>query len=161
MIVELYPADFGKKVSRNGPVHLELGTECWVWISPTVDTGGYAKMTVARKGKKASHVAWFLQYGKWPEKNMCHKCDNPLCVRWDHLFEGTHQDNSDDMARKGRVPKGETHHQAILTEEQVCSIKKLWASGGHTLRGLAKDYCVSKGCISNIVYGHRWRHVNA
>lgn len=32
----------------------------------------------------------------------CHHCDNPPCVRADHLFAGTVTDNVQDMIRKGR-----------------------------------------------------------
>lgn len=32
----------------------------------------------------------------------CHHCDNSLCYEPAHLFEGTYQQNNDDMKEKGR-----------------------------------------------------------
>ena len=42
---------------------------------------------------------------------ICHHCDNPSCVRPEHLFLGTPKDNNHDMIRKGRAnyPSGKDH----------------------------------------------------
>ena len=37
----------------------------------------------------------------WTKNFICHACDNPPCRELAHLFEGTHQDNVDDMVAKG------------------------------------------------------------
>ena len=37
---------------------------------------------------------------------LCHTCDNPRCVRPDHLFPGTMMDNIQDAKRKGRMASG-------------------------------------------------------
>lgn len=52
-----------------------------------------------------------------------HSCDNPLCVRPEHIFEGTQQDNLRDMAAKMR---GNT---AKLTPLQRGQVRDLAAAG--------------------------------
>jgi hypothetical protein len=53
----------------------------------------------------ASRVSWQIHCGEIPAGlQVLHKCDNPRCVRPDHLFLGTIADNVHDMLAKGRNP---------------------------------------------------------
>lgn len=84
-------------------------TGCWEWTggrTPIVrGRGGYGKFrrNNPRRMELAHRVAWELAHGPIPPgQDVLHSCDNPPCVRKDHLFLGTNQDNSDDMVSKGR-----------------------------------------------------------
>jgi hypothetical protein len=91
---------FFRHVNKDGPIHPVLGTKCWLWTGGT--NGRYGKLNLEGRTALAHRVAWFLEYGRWPEPCALHRCDVTLCVRYDHLFEGTQDDNMDDRERKGR-----------------------------------------------------------
>jgi hypothetical protein len=80
---------------------------CWLWIGRAAD--GYGHITIAGGVRKAHRVSWTLANGGiFPARHLfvCHKCDNPMCVRPDHLFLGTVQDNVKDMIQKQRQRGG-------------------------------------------------------
>ena len=75
---------------------------CWLWQGQL--NFGYGRMRV-NKGKRifVHRFAWTLYNGPIPEKMLvCHKCDVRNCVNPEHLFLGTHKDNTQDMHRKKR-----------------------------------------------------------
>lgn len=79
---------------------------CWEWsgIKTRFGYGLFQYTENKKKIKRMAHrISWIITNGNIEEGNyICHKCDNPKCVRPDHLFSGTHQDNMDDMIEKGR-----------------------------------------------------------
>ena len=80
-------------------------SECYQWDGAR-DKNGYGRYKVNGKNVKAHRYAWELTNGPIPKgKVICHKCDNPKCVRSEHLFVGTMKDNQQDMARKGRATR--------------------------------------------------------
>ena len=81
------------------------GTGCWPWLG-CLTGGGYGQIRNSGRYQQAHRAAWELKYGPIPEGLVvCHRCDNPRCVRPDHLFLGTATDNMRDMYSKGRHPR--------------------------------------------------------
>jgi hypothetical protein len=77
---------------------------CWEWTAGTYRKG-YGKFSVARSTNAQAHrVSWQMGSGPIPDGLfVCHHCDNPSCVRPDHLFLGTNRDNVRDCVQKGRL----------------------------------------------------------
>lgn len=80
---------------------------CWVWNSQTDERGyGFFWLEVCKRPLRAARLSYTLAIGPIPDGLcVCHHCDNPICVRPDHLFVGTVGDNMRDMVRKGRHPE--------------------------------------------------------
>ena len=153
---------FWSYVNKNGsiPEHRpELGP-CWEWIG-SLQKNGYGRFHIDPKNKPHAHRAiWIMVNGEIPKGLfVLHECDNPKCVRLDHLRLGTRQDNVDDMMAKGR--RADTHggkspsHK--LTSVQVDEIRNRYALGGTSQRKLAKEYGTCKSTIGYIVRREYWK----
>lgn len=103
----------------------------------------------SRRVERAHRAAYKCFVGPVPDDMcVCHHCDNPRCIRPDHLFLGTKKDNADDRDRKGRNSPpphttNEAHKSSKLTDAQVAEIR---ASPLSSVR-LAPAYGVSSGHI--------------
>jgi len=120
---------------------------CWIWAR-CKDTKGYGQFRFNKRMWGAHRVAYYLTYGDPGSLCVLHKCDNPSCVRPDHLFLGSHTDNMQDSVKKGRHSHKHTKH-TILTPNQIQSIRKL-CQCGTTYTEIAKKYGVSQNTIYNI-----------
>lgn len=131
---------------------------CWEWTARTAYGYGVFCLPGGLHGTnvRAHRLSWEMHNGPIPGCLLVlHKCDNRKCVRPDHLFLGTQQDNVDDMYAKGRNGdwNGERHGQAILTLDQVRHIR----SSNKRACELAADFHVTESTIYNVKAGRSWR----
>lgn len=78
--------------------------DCWEWVGYVDKQSGYGKIAMRPDPPTGAHrVSWLLHNGPIPEDMwVLHSCDNRKCVRPDHLFLGTPEDNAKDMVSKDR-----------------------------------------------------------
>lgn len=105
-----------------------------------------------------------MHYGPIPAgQRALHQCDNPPCIRPDHLFLGTQADNVRDMVAKSRLVvngrPGTKHHGARLTDEMVRAIRSEYVPGVVTLKAVGQRFGICESQVHHIVTGKAWSHV--
>lgn len=137
--------------------------ECWIWQG-ALRGGGYGAVWIG--GGKGGHhpahrIAYELTYGPIsPAIQVLHNCDNPPCVRPDHLFLGTSLTNMQDKIKKGRAgntrPHHFTYHNAKLTPVLAAQIRNEYKPYLVSLSALAHKYGVSKRAVLRVIHHVTW-----
>lgn len=158
---------FDEKVKRSD--------SCWDWMGFR-QPNGYGQCGSGKRGKhEYAHRRAFERASGEPipeGMGIYHTCDRPWCVRndeqgtyeidgksfprWGHLWLGKDADNVGDKVAKERQLRGETAPNHLLTANEVRQIHEFYAAG-MTQQALADEFSVSKGCITDIVYGKSWK----
>lgn len=138
---------FWSKVDRSG--------ECWIWTASRWGSGygqfGYLVDGVTRN--VGAHVyAYELSNGPIPDGlEIMHACDNRLCVRPDHLGVGTHAQNVQDAAQKGRLRVSRPNRQK-LSADDIHEIRSLVTAGELRVR-VAERFGITKAYVTRIMAG--------
>lgn len=142
------------KINTNG---------CWQWLGP-LNRYGYGRYVMTKNGVSFSttvhRVSYFLFKGYLsPLRLVLHKCNNKRCINPDHLYAGTHFDNSQDMKKHGlhkkRVPRGDGHPCCLIKDKTIKKLREDFESGIGTSE-LSRKYSISKMYVWALVtYRHR------
>ena len=139
-----------------------LDNGCIVWTKSR-SKGGYGQKAVNGIKKYTHRLSAEIHHGPGVKgQEVMHLCDNPPCLNPEHLKWGTRKQNVQDMIAKGRhrtnPNKGEKHHMAKLTKEEVLEIRIL-SSRGFVLIDLAKMYGITAAEVHQIVTRKKWKEV--
>lgn len=158
MIRRTFEERFWAKVNTTtGPLVAGMESPCWPWTGVLSHGRGQIRSAGGISGRimSATWAAYEISVGSPVPagKLLCHRCDNPACVRPDHLFVGTAADNSADAVAKGRHAHGATNGQTKLSDAQVAEIRRRYATGSVSQSQLAREYGVKGPTINRIVLG--------
>lgn len=149
----------------SAPEHApELGP-CLLWAGTRLKKrGGYGTFyDDDQKLKRAHRVSWEIatETVLSADEHVLHRCDNPPCVRFEHLRLGDQSDNMGDMRSKGRgrfrTRQGQDHYLAVLTDEAVLDARRRYAAG-EEIRDITAGH-PSPGSLKKAIYGETWKHV--
>ena len=157
---------------------------CWIWtagVATSVRPRGRVcpdgRLRWAGRLRLAHRVSWELRVGPIPEgMQVLHRCDDPRCVRPDHLFLGTqadaiaeakvkHRARSATGDRNGRRtqperrPRGGRSKTARLDEAQVREIRALAARDDVSQRAIARRFGIGRSTVRGIVAWMWWKYV--
>jgi len=136
-------------------------SECWEWTAGC-DKDGYGKFDVHGKTVRAHIFSFFLHHGNIASDLLVlHRCDNPRCVRPDHLFAGTHKDNAQDRNSKNRhfVTSEDRGKNRKLTAEQVRAVIFMCRLGTHTQVEIATIFNITQSQVSRIKNRRHWKFI--
>jgi hypothetical protein len=126
--------------------------DCWLWTGGLVGRDSRPYFSVDGKKLLAYRIVYELMTGKrlTPGILMRHKCDNRVCCNPNHLEEGSHAKNMDDMKERQRhgMPHQTVRHiKKLILQKVPYSV-------------IAERYGVSKSLVSEISNGRAYAHVH-
>lgn len=135
-------------------VNKKSENECWEWLGSRDKNTGYGYF---RRNFGAHRWSFLLANGKLtPGLLVCHKCDNKICVNPSHLFEGTYQDNNDDMKRKGRCVHLPLFHRSKITLDDFILIRKVFKPYVFTGKMISEKYGYGRRTVRKVLENGPW-----
>lgn len=130
---------------------VDKGEGCWEWTGAARCDRGYGAFKICGRLIGAHNFSFAVCSGKPIPVGLevCHSCDNPRCVRPDHLFLGTHSQNMRDASRKGRIGSRPLRR---LTAEKREEIRQRWL-GGQAKAAISRELEIPATTVFYVLQG--------
>jgi hypothetical protein len=120
-------------------------TGCWNWLK-SLDLGGYGKVDIAGRTRRAHRVYYEDVFGSIPEGlTLDHLCRNRKCVNPFHLEAVTTEVNN------------QRSNLATITDDDARAIREEYASSSISQRCLGLKYGITQATVWRIVHGISWK----
>lgn len=133
------------------------GADCLIW--PYGKTAaGYGMVMVEGRAIYTHVFVCEAVHGARPKGRYeaAHKCGNPACCNPKHLRWATPHENALDKRGHGTMPRGERHHWAKLSDEEVDAIIDL--KGRQNRSAVAKQFGVDPKYVDAVWAGRLRAH---
>ena len=143
-----------------------LDTPCMIWLG-YINPDGYGKVSYDGVTVIVSRLVYELKNNiVLAAKDMAlHRCDIRPCINPDHLEQGNARINRAHAVERSRLNPnptpcpGESNGNAVLTEEDVLEIRRLYSKEVPNAYTIADMFGVSQGTIWHIVNRRTWKHI--
>lgn len=133
--------------------------DCIIWPY-SCGGDGYGRVRINGHRRVASRVVCEQKHGPAPSPRhqAAHSCGkgNIGCVAPYHLDWSTPEENQQDRVLHGTTTRGERNGRAILTADNVVSIRREFSTGTITKEALAVKYGVSATNIRHVINRNSW-----
>ncbi len=130
---------------------MKIGPDCWLWTGGTHDPpDNYGYLYVMGRYTGAHRAAYAVLVDDFDASlHVLHNCDNPMCVRPNHLFLGTNLDNQADRATKlrGRRKLNASTVLSILSFNQA----------GMTQYEIAESVGIGQSSVRDVLTGETYK----
>ncbi len=135
--------------------------DCWQWQYKFLE-GGYGRFQMPNKSLRAHRVSYLWATNENPGTLLVlHSCDNPPCVRPEHLSLGDAKKNKADNVARNRQGKGMNAGPAVRSvfdPERIKAIRRAWASGTISQGQLALIAGTKMKTMNDILCRKSWNY---
>lgn len=149
-------------VTMNGQIYSHFSKK---FLQPAITEKGYYRGAMVNDEGQVKNIRFNQAVGivhcpREPNHtDTNHLNSKKLDNRGSNIAWGTARENMSHAHANGLTPYGTVNHRAIRTEEEVREIRNLYAMGGHSMRGLGREYGSDHKTIGMIIRGELYGNV--